>query len=295
MSMKPNEGPSPFLAARDGRVAVIAGSGRLPANVVDALVRRGHHPLVIGISGEADLPQRPDHYLLRMMPAERLGTLMPFLKREGITHLVFAGGVSRRPKLGHLRLSFDVIRRLPQLAVALSRGDDGLLRAVIGHAEANGIQVVGAHQIVPDLLTPKGVLTKARPASSDRKDIYAGLAAARAIGVLDIGQAAVAIGGRVIALEGVEGTDGLLKRTVELRHHGRLAGKERGVLVKCAKPGQELRADLPAIGPATIAAAHEAGLAGVALEADHSLILDFEETVARADECGLFVIGLEEN
>ena len=115
---------------------------------------------------------------------------------------------------------------------------------------------------------------------------------AKAIGALDIGQAAIAIGGRAIALEGVEGTHGLLERTLELRGHGRLAGKTRGVLVKCAKPGQELRADLPSIGPQTVEAAHAAGLAGIAVEAGRSLILEGPVVLARANALGLFVYGL---
>ena len=105
---------------------------------------------------------------------------------------------------------------------------------------------------MPDLLAGEGVMTRAKPTAADRKDLAAAFAAAKAIGALDIGQAAVAIGGRAIALEGVEGTDGLLARARALRSHGRLAGKKRGVIVKCAKPGQELRADLPAIGPQTV-------------------------------------------
>jgi UDP-2,3-diacylglucosamine hydrolase len=95
-----------------------------------------------------------------------------------------------------------------------------------------------------------------------------------------------------VALEGIEGTDGLLERMKDMRDHGRLGGRKGGVLVKCAKPGQELRADLPAIGPATVEKAHAAGLAGIAVEADHTFILDYARTVARADELGVFVIGI---
>ncbi|RWG64886.1 UDP-2,3-diacylglucosamine diphosphatase LpxI, partial [Mesorhizobium sp.] len=129
---------------------------------------------------------------------------------------------------------------------------------------------VGAHEIVPDLAAGEGTLTKAGPKQSDWRDIEAGRAAAKAIGELDIGQAAIAIGGRVIALEGIEGTKGLLERTRELRGHGRLAGK---------------------IGPQTVEAAHAAGLAGIAVEAGRSLILEGPATLARANALGLFIVG----
>jgi UDP-2,3-diacylglucosamine hydrolase len=102
---------------------------------------------------------------------------------------------------------------------------------------------------------------------------------------------AVAVGGRAIALEDIEGTDGLLQRAKALRSHGRLAGKTGGVLVKCVKPGQELRVDLPTIGPQTVTAAHAAGLSGIAVEAECSLVLEAAETVRRADALGLFVLG----
>ena len=218
--------------------------------------------------------------------------LPPLLKRRGVTHAVFAGGIGRRPKLSALKPSLALFRYLPRLLVALSRGDDGALRAMAGWVETHGIRIVGAHEIAPDLLATEGPMTGVAPVNGDWRDIEAAAAAARAIGALDIGQAAVAIGGRVIALEGVEGTDGLLERIRDLRTHGRLAGKNRGVLVKCAKPGQELRIDLPAIGPATVVAAHAAGLAGIGVEADRSLVLDFAGVVEQADRLGLFVVGL---
>jgi DUF1009 family protein len=103
----------------------------------------------------------------------------------------------------------------------------------------------------------------------------------------------VAIGGRVIALEGIEGTNGMLERVKDLRQHGRLAGKAGGVLVKCAKPRQEMRADMPTIGPQTVELAHAAGLSGVGIEAGRSLVMDGPDMIALADRLGLFVVGLE--
>jgi DUF1009 family protein len=175
---------------------------------------------------------------------------------------------------------------------ALARGDDGLLKVVVRGLEARGFAVVGAHQIVPNLTAEEGPLTRLAPSRADWKDIEAAHQAAIAIGTLDIGQGAVAIGGRAIALEGIEGTDGLLARVKELRGHGRLAGKKGGVLVKCAKPGQELRVDLPSIGLQTVEGAHAAGLAGIAVEAGRSLVLDSAAVIAKADALGLFVVGL---
>lgn len=279
------------LSATD-RVALVAGSGRLPEEVADGLARGGHSPFVIEIDGEDPRAGRfasQDHVRL---PLEALSELIAMLRERGITHLVLAGGVSRRPSPRKMRWNLNLLKLLVKFAVPLARGDDRLLSAVVGHLEENGIKIVGAHEIVPDLLAREGTLTRARPLASDWNDIRAALAAARAIGALDIGQAAIAVGGRAIALEGIEGTDGLLLRVKDLRGHGRIAGKRRGVLVKCAKPGQELRADLPAIGPATVEAAHAAGLAGIAVEAARTFVLDYGETIERADRLGLFIVGL---
>jgi len=276
------------------RVAIIAGNGMLPHNVVDALCRIGQRPLVVAIEGEAVFDPASDRYEVLPIKLEHIGTLIPKLKRRGVTHLVMAGGVESRPPLKSLRIRPGLLLFLPKLLWAYARGDDDLLSTLIGYVESHGIHVVGAHEVAPELLAAQQVMTRAKPTQADERDIAAGLEAARAIGRLDIGQAAVAIGGRAIALEGIEGTDGLLGRTIELRTHGRLAGKKRGVLVKCAKPGQETRADLPTIGPRTVSDAHAAGLAGIAVEAGRSFILETAETVRLADELGLFILGYEE-
>ena len=279
------------LQLRSGdRIAIVAGSGRLPVDLAQNLAAHGHRPFVVLVRGEASQELAScDHEDLTV---ENFAGLAPLLKRRGITHVVFAGGISRRPKLGALKPSLALLKFLPRALAALAKGDDGMLRALAAAVEALGVKVVGAHQIAPDLLASEGPMTSTAPQKSDWRDLEAAAQAARAIGVLDIGQGAVAIGGRAIALEGVEGTDGMLERVKELRSHGRLAAKKRGVLVKCAKPGQELRMDLPSIGPDTVTMAHAAGLAGIGVEADRSLVLDMANVIGEADRLGLFVIGL---
>ncbi|WP_421913099.1 LpxI family protein [Mesorhizobium sp.] len=274
------------------KVGIIAGGGSLPVEVAAGLAGQGHPPFVILMEGEVDRESEFRPYEQESLALEDVGSLVPLLKRHGITHLVLAGEIKRRPRLINLRPSLGLVAVIPLVVMALARGDDGLLKILARGLEARGIKVVGAHEIIPDLVATDGELTKSVPSKSDWRDIEAGRAAAKAIGALDIGQAAVAVGGRVIALEGIEGTAGLLLRAKELRSHGRIAGKSRGVLVKCAKPGQELRADLPSIGPQTVDAAHAAGLAGIAVEAGHSLVLDGPATIARANALGLFIIGL---
>ncbi len=294
MTAKPMEtseqaGPPPLLAA--DRVAVVAGSGILPEEIAAKLAEAGKPPLIVALDGETSdrWYSRYEHVLLGI---EELPDLISILQARHATHVVLAGGVARRPDLWKIRRNFNLFRLLARFVVPLARGDDNLLKAVISYIEKRGIKVVGAHEIVPDLMAAEGALTSSQPARRDWQDIEAARMAARTLGSLDIGQAAVAIGGRAVALEDIDGTDALLSRVKGLRSHGRLAGKKRGVLVKCTKPGQELRADLPTIGPATIEAAYAAELAGVAVDAGRSFILEQKQTIARADQLGLFIVGL---
>ncbi len=281
-----------ILSDPSARIALIAGSGRLPVSVASGLVEAGKPPFVIIVKGERVERSELTLFEHDNVAIEEMGRLIPLLREKKITHLIMAGGVSVRPRLRDVKWSLGLLGFLRRYLHALALGDNALLKSVVDHIEANGVRVVGAHEILPDLLANPGPMTRTKPQSSDQRDIDAAREAALAIGRLDIGQAAVSVGGRVIALEGIEGTDGLLQRVRGLRDHGRVSGIGRGVLVKFSKPGQELRADLPTIGPATIDAAHAAGLAGIAVETERTFVLDFARTIERADELGLFLVGL---
>jgi DUF1009 family protein len=280
----------PFPTA--SRPGIVAGGGALPVEVARTLREKGENPFVLLIEGEVDAGSPLDGFPHETLALEDVGSLLGVLKRHGVTRLVLAGEIRRRPKLSAMRITPGLLGWLPSVVVGLTKGDDGLLRLLMRRLERKGIRVVGAHEIVPELLAVEGVMTKAAPKSADWHDIEAARAAAEAIGALDIGQGAVAVGSRVIALEGIEGTNGLLERVRTLRGHGRLAGKAGGVLVKCAKPNQELRADLPTIGPQTVKLAHAAGLSGIGVEAGRSLVMDGPRVVADANALGLFVVGL---
>lgn len=290
----PDAAPPAIVLTTGDRVGLIAGSGRLPVEVAAGLEAMGHPPFVIIAAGERQDLDELGAYEHTTVELERMADIGPLLRRERITHLVFAGGIGRRPRLTSLRPSWALLKLIGRLLPALGKGDNALLSTAIGLFEEHGYKVVGAHQLVPDLVMAEGTITRAGPTASDLRDLDAAFVAAKAIGALDIGQAAVAIGGRVVAVEGIEGTDGLLARVKSLRPHPRLAARKRGVLVKCAKPGQELRADLPSIGPQTVTAAHAAGLAGIGIEAGRSIVLDQERVSSLADELGLFVVGMPE-
>jgi len=161
--------------------------------------------------------------------------------------------------------------------------------------EERGHRVIGVQEIAPDLLAPAGVLGALAPQPGDAGAVEKGLALLERLSPFDIGQAAVVAGARVLAIEGPEGTDRMLARVRRLNRPWGIGrgGTAGGVLVKAAKRGQDLRVDLPAIGPRTVVEAHRAGLAGIAVGAGSTLIIDRDRTIREADRRGLFVIGVE--
>jgi DUF1009 family protein len=274
-----------------GRLAILAGKGSFPLLVAHAARNLGHDPFVFSITGEAD--QDWSGFDSSWLSIADLASFAAIVRREKIGSVVLAGGIRRRPQLRELRPTVrSLLAFASSLGLLASGGDDKILRLAIAVLENEGVRVLGAQQVAPDLLGQAGPLGGKKPSAADRRDIEAATGAALALGRLDIGQGAVAVGGRVIALEGLEGTDAMLARVGELRQGGRLSSSG-GVLVKLCKPGQDERADLPSVGPDTVTNAHAAGLSGIAIEAGRALVLEREQLVAAADRLGLFVIGIE--
>lgn len=275
-----------------GRLAIIAGQGQLPVDVAEAAVRAGETPYIAALKEELDRDwSRFDHTIVSIGDYKGL---IQALNDNSIGRVVLSGAVRRRPEFRDLRYPILAIYRLPMVVRRLlSGGDDAVLRMVIWLLEREGFRVVGAHEIAPDLLAETGALTAQRPTKADLSDVAKASLAAQTLGELDVGQGAVCVGGRIVALEGVEGTDQMLQRVADLRDNKRISQKKKGVLVKLCKPGQDERADLPTVGVSTIENAARAGLAGIAVEAGKALVLDRSEMLARADALGLFVVGID--
>lgn len=280
------------MAPAAGRLAVIAGYGRLPQHIAAAARAAGEDPFIFTLTGEGDQDWSGfEHMPLVISDLSRFSAAV---RKHGIGRVVMSGGVRRRPAISELRPTWRSLRSMREVFRALAGyGDDKMLRVAISLIEQEGVRVVGAQDFAPDLLAATGPIGTCAPKAGDSADISAGMEAALALGRLDIGQGAVSVGGRVVALEGLEGTDEMLARVAGLRASGRLRAGFSGVLVKMCKPSQDLRADLPSIGPATVAGAVRAGLAGIAVEAGRSLVLDRAELIEAANRAGIFVIGIE--
>lgn len=256
-------------------LALIAGSGALPDELVDRLPER---PLICAMEG---FP--PDRLAVdRPFSIEQLGSLIADLKARGVSELCMAGAVGR-PPIDPSRIDAATMPLVPVLQTAILSGDDGALRAVIGIFEEAGLRVRAAHEIAPDLLPPLGSLTQAAPSEGDLQDAARGAAILRAMSTADIGQACVVLRGQALAIEGVFGTNWMLQSLTQRPDAG------GGILFKGPKSDQDHRVDLPTIGPDTVTAAVAAGLSGIVIEKGGVIVLDRETVIAECDRLGLFL------
>ena len=268
------------------KLGILAGGGALPARIIARCRQTERDFFVIAIEDQtrpetvADVP----HAWVRLGAA---GKVLALLHDAGVQDLVMAGAI-RRPSLGALRPDARAAGIFARAGTSMV-GDDGLLSAVVRELEENeGFRVVGPESLLPDSLATAGAYGTIEPDDQDRHDIRRGVAVALAIGALDVGQGAVVQRGLVLAVEAAEGTDGMLARAAGLRRQG-----PGGVLVKVKKPGQESRADLPTIGVATVEAAAQAGLRGIAVEAGGALVIERDRVIETAERAGLFVVGFD--
>lgn len=257
------------------RRAILAGEGALPGLLAEA-----GEALVVRLQGAR--PDLPETCETLDAGVETLGALYDVLRARGVTQLCLAGALSRG-RLSRIGGEVDAGgRRFVEALAALGPGggDDRALRMVIGLLEDEGFEVVGAHDIRPDLLASDGPIAGC-PDAAQRAAAGRARAVLDTLGAVDVGQGAVASSQGVLGIETMQGTDAMLDFVA------RTAPGSRGVLVKRPKPGQELRADMPAIGPDTVQRAAEAGLSGICVAAGGTLVLGRASVVEAAEAHGL--------
>lgn len=267
------------------KLGIIAGGGAIPAMLIRHCREQGRDFFVLAIEGNADkafFTEDIPHQWIRIGQA---GTGFKRFAEEKVQDVVMIGTI-RRPGF------FDLVPDLRTTAFfakvgAKALGDDGILRALVSEIEAEGMAVKGIHEVMTDLLIKPGVLGRHKPDRQALADIRRGMEVASELGRLDVGQAVVVQQGLVLGVEGIEGTDELIRRCGDYRRKG-----DGGVLVKLRKPQQDMRIDLPTIGARTVERAHEAGLRGIAVHTGNGLIVDEAEVIRLADKYGLFVMGV---
>lgn len=269
------------------RLGILAGGGRVPEEIAAAAVAHGWPVHVVGIDGEID-GTFPGIAVTRVNWGQ-IGRMIRAFRENRCSHLVIVGKVSR-PDMTRLKPDFGLVRAIPSiLRIMASGGDDGVLRGVIRFFEGYGLKVIGPADVAPELAVARGPLGSRKPAEGDEADIAKGFGVVRLLGAFDVGQSVVVRGGAITAIEGAEGTDRMLSRVRPT------AGGLHGVLVKRPKPHQDMRVDMPVIGPDTVSNTASAGLAGIAVLAGQVLVTQRPDVLARAEQQGLFVVGVSDD
>lgn len=265
------------------RLAVVAGAGALAPQVIEAALAAGDVVRAFCLSPQ-NLPAGAEQ---EPASIERPASLFDAIRSFGASHLALAGAVTLSD--GDRTRLLALLGRSGQ-----PTGDAVLSQLALGLQDLTGATLIGPHQVAPGLLAAAGHL--AGPAATPEQLTAARVAlrAAHQVGTMDLGQAAVVAGARVVAVEDVAGTDELLARVARHRAAGLIGGTPGTpvVLAKACKPQQPFFVDLPAIGPATIAGAASAGISLIAVEAGRTLLLERQGLFAEADARGIAIVGL---
>lgn len=265
-----------------GVIGMLAGGGDLPVDLAERLAAEGRPYFVIRFAGFAD--PRLDAHPGETIPIARFGAIVRSLKAAGVDRIFTIGKVAR-PRLTPSQIDWPGVKAIASMMLGAWWGDDSVQRAAARIYLDQGFQPASVAALWPDLLMPAGQVTAAVPDEAAWRDIRAATAAALEIGRRDRGQGAIGRDGRVIAIEDRRHTDAMLASVAR-------DGGQGGVLVKVAKPQQDLRLDPPVIGPHTVRNAAAAHLCGIAVEAGAALLVQRAATVAAAEAAGLFIYGL---
>ena len=266
-------------------IGIIAGGGQFPRLFIEAAHREGRRVVVVAHKGETADEVAAAADAVQWVKLGQLGKVISFLQKEGAGETVFLGSITKTQIFRDVLPDFKALSLWNKID---RKQDDAILRAFAAALEREGIKVLESTIYLKHLLFPSGVLSKKKPSAAERQDILFGWQNARAIGALDIGQCVVVRDCTVLAVEAIEGTDAAILR-------GGMLAKEKAVVVKVKKPGQDFRFDLPATGLTTIKTLQQVKGSVLAVEAGQSLLFDREKMVEEANRSGIVVVGVSEN
>jgi DUF1009 family protein len=263
-------------------LGIIAGGGQFPIMVAEAAKKKGLHVFAVAHYGETEpaLSQKVDE--ITWIKLGQLGHMIKAFKKGGVSKTLMAGSIEKRRMFDNIRPDVKGLSVMSKLAIF---HDDDILRAVAAELSKEGIEIVPSTLYLPELLAPPGCLTKRRPGKSEKADIDFGRHVAEELGRVDIGQCVVVRRKTVLAVEAIDGTDATILRG------GKLA-KEKAVVIKMSKPGQDLRFDVPSVGLETVKVMSEVKASVLALEAGKTLIFDKLQMIAYANEARIAVVAL---
>ncbi len=269
-------------SAKGQRIGLIAGNGRFPIIFADNARKLGYFVSAVAHEGETE-PELEQHVdRIHWIKIGQFNKLIEMLKGDGVRQAVMLGGIKKTHVFTTVRPDF---RALALAAKLIHLKDDDILRTVAEEIEREGIQIRESTFGLQGILVEEGTLTTREPNKKEWDDIRYGWEVGKQIGALDIGQCVVVKDRVIVAVEAVEGTDGAIRRGGELAREG-------AVVVKRCKPQQDLRFDLPAVGPRTIDVMETVKATVLALEAGRGILLDRDETIAKANRAGIAIVGL---
>ena len=270
-------------------IGLLAGSGRFPILFAQKARSLGLPIVCVGIHDEAptELVDLVDRFYWAGLA--RLGRMIRCFKREGVRQVVMAGKIHKVK----MNTPFRMLRLIPDWRTLRAwffgrrknNTDDAILLAVIEEFERDGMRFASALDFCPELLVKEGLLTRRAPTVAEQTDIAFGWELAKEMGRLDVGQSVAVRERAVLAVEAIEGTDQAILRA------GRLCPRGGIVIVKVAKPQQDMRFDVPTVGCATIESMQKAGARVLAIDAGKTIVIDPDQTIALADRYGITIVA----
>ena len=265
------------------QIGIIAGMGELPVIIAKDARERGYKVITVALETLASLEMDSVSDEIRWVNPGKFGELIDILKKHQIKEAIMAGKVPKS-LLYKSKITPD-LRAVKLLFSIKDKSDDAILNAITKELAGEGIEIIDTTKFSPHLLTPVGCLTRKKPDEEQWKDIEFGWKIAREIGKLDIGQTVVIKGKAVMAIEAIEGTDEAILRG------GKWAG-DGAVVVKVSKPQQDMRMDVPAVGPDTLKSMENVNAKVLALEAHRSMIVERETVIRVAESAGIVIVGI---
>lgn len=268
-----------------GKVGLLAGIGNLPVEFMRAAQSMGHEVVVIAVVDPVAPELSAEADVFYSINVAKLDKIIKTLRRSGVTEVTMIGKVTKEILFKGLKLpDFRAIKLLARLH---NRKDDTILLAIVDELAKDGLTVVDQTVYLKPLMPQAGILTRRIPTEEEQEDIRFGFHTAKAIGGMDIGQTVVVKHKAVMAVEAIEGTDACIRRGGQL-------SRGNAVVVKVAKPDQDMRFDVPAIGMDTISAMRESGCTLLAMEAERTLFVEQDKVLAAADAGGICICAVDE-
>ena len=271
-------------------LAIVAGSGALPLQLAEHCQSIGRSYKIIRFNG-TQLDWASNHPVISA-EFEKPKSLFSAIRKAGCKQIVFAGAI-QRPKLNPLKFDLAFLKFAPTLLPALKKGDDTTLRLIASLFESEGFKIISAHQILDQLMVPKGILTRIHPSLGSQLDIERGFSILNIMAEADVGQACIVGQGLCLGIETVQGSDYLISNvgTAKGNYLEDIKGCN-GVFIKAPKVGQDTRLDTPTIGPVTIQSVYDAGLSGIAIKENSVQILEKDACVKLANNLELFIVSV---